>query len=95
MATPVYSILIDTTTMIVLASSSHIPSVEFLRECTPENTAHISFVQYPHYTQSLFLRTISPEKVPQWTWNKKTHLFTPTEPTLLTDTIRARSLVAT
>lgn len=94
MATPVYSILIDFGTKIVLAGSSHVAAVEFLLGCSPDKEAHVSFVQHPNYTESLFLRSIPLEELPLWTWDGKNRLFVPTDQRHLTDTVRARSRLA-
>lgn len=94
MATPVYSVLVDFSTKIVLAGSAHIAAIEFLVGCSPEKEIHVPYVQHPHYNDSLFLRTIPTEELPLWTWNGKQRLFVPTDERHLTDAIRHRSRLA-
>lgn len=88
-----YSALVDSSTNVVLAVSSHVSAIVFLNEFMPD-TGHATRVHYPNYPDSLFIASCSPEECPEWTWDRITRTFKTTRPSLINESLRTRARLA-
>ncbi len=89
LSTP-YSVLIDCSTLAVLALSRSTPIIWCLASYNAD-TQPFSSVNYPHYVRDFPLARCSPAKYPEWTWLWGKRIFKPIQPELLTNELRQYS----
>lgn len=95
---PRWNALLDTSTNIVLAVSSHRAALTQVREALTDTTiaagVNVPNYQRTWYRRSFFLSGVAPENYPRWTWSFKTRLFSPTRTELITEALIERARLA-
>jgi hypothetical protein len=83
------SVLVDSSTRAVLASSGYVGAIAFLNDATMD-TLHVPTATYPHYISGLPF-TAQDGSLAHWTWNGKSRKFTSTRADVLTNDLVEKS----
>lgn len=88
-----YHALLDSTTYAVIALSRDPAVITFLSEWTRDIRRAWS-VNYPAYATGFFLIDVPTSEYPEWTWDVKKRVFSPTRKVALTPALREKAALA-